>query len=1022
MTFAFDIGYASIGWCAIKEAETLNQWPEVIGTGVVIFPGDDCLASERRERRQIRRNIRARRARIDRVGRIMEHHGLLTHEQRMQLGHPAPFLLAARALQGKTELTSEELWQVLRWYAQNRGYDGNEKWRREKKNEEQEQDAQREAAAKQQMKGLGTGSMAETICALLGLSTDKEMATFTDRSPRYKAVQMAFPRETVEREVQQICENTRALPKGVRDLILGDVHKHRDTLSECGIRLPKRYCGSVLFGRLIPRFDNRLIERCPITWVRVYREIMSAPFQGSEKEKDTYAKKQAEKYAKVPTADCREFYEFRFARILANVRVDGRPLSPEERSALWKRAEIEGKFTPSAFDEAVRKVTGAKRTNLSNYFLIVPRADRALIFRPNNDDDKAKGRAPFARPVLRQVVEEVLQGTDPTRPALGIEHPDGEEKSKDGVLYCLQDPESDVSHYLATRSIDRQTNNPLVRHRMLIFGRLLKEMIKKYAGGDDARINRCVIEVAREVRTFAGKNNQDIKKELGLKLKGFNDAVKYLAENLPQIKTSANIIRKCRIAMDMEWRCPYTGTTYSAADLEHLELEHIIPYSSRNSNALHALVLTWPKVNEMKGKRTGLQFINEDGGKPVPGMQNKCILRVEDYKKLVSALKPTRFLRKGIEESDDDITRRTRKRFLLVEKLPSKSERSFTPGQLTQSSQLMRMAAQVSKRLIKDVKIAMVPGRITAEMRKYWKLMGLLIPVVPDVRDETSNDPDEHSSKTKDKAQIRAITHLHHAVDACALGLTTLLIPGGTNGAVWNALIQRTIPEEQIGALKSACRLLRFDSNRKITVDDLPQEVKNSVITALREERVVQHIPADMSGARLSENYVGFRAVKDGLVYIYDKKTRKLEAKKASGYVGADPKLSPTLYNRKTVLRVNENYGLALIGQKRAVVIRHISVYKTLHMLREMNPGENICILRRGQLIKIQGYKNVTRNGTWRVVSIKDGKDGYKLDLCRPSMVVPNKKHDWYWREVSVTTLLSLEDGFQILTTSYTGN
>lgn len=164
LTFSFDIGYASIGWSVIEQGKTKEELPNVIGTGAVIFEQDSCLASKRREHRRTRRTIRSRRKRIERIGKILLHHNVITQEEAAQIGHPAPFILAARAIQGRQNLTGLELWNVLRWYAHNRGYDGNKLWL---KNDEADEDIARVNAAKAKMEELGTSTMAETICAIL---------------------------------------------------------------------------------------------------------------------------------------------------------------------------------------------------------------------------------------------------------------------------------------------------------------------------------------------------------------------------------------------------------------------------------------------------------------------------------------------------------------------------------------------------------------------------------------------------------------------------------------------------------------------------------------------------------------------------------------------------------------------------------------------------------------------------------------------------------------------------------------
>jgi hypothetical protein len=100
LTFAFDIGYASIGWCVLSAPEKAPADPEIRGTGVVTFPTDDCLASTRRDLRRTRRHIRSTRMRIERMKRWLQHRGVLSRQDLDRPGHPAPFQLAAAALQG----------------------------------------------------------------------------------------------------------------------------------------------------------------------------------------------------------------------------------------------------------------------------------------------------------------------------------------------------------------------------------------------------------------------------------------------------------------------------------------------------------------------------------------------------------------------------------------------------------------------------------------------------------------------------------------------------------------------------------------------------------------------------------------------------------------------------------------------------------------------------------------------------------------------------------------------------------
>lgn len=78
---------------------------------------------------------------------------MLSREELDLPGHPAPFLLAAAALSGVRQLSAIELWHTLRWYAHNRGYDGNSRWSRQ---EEDSEDTEKVKNAKMQLNEFGS--------------------------------------------------------------------------------------------------------------------------------------------------------------------------------------------------------------------------------------------------------------------------------------------------------------------------------------------------------------------------------------------------------------------------------------------------------------------------------------------------------------------------------------------------------------------------------------------------------------------------------------------------------------------------------------------------------------------------------------------------------------------------------------------------------------------------------------------------------------------------------------------------
>src|SRR5207302_675022 len=121
-----------------------------------------------------------------------------------------------------------------------------------------------------------------------------------------------------------------------------------------GLKLPERFQGGLLFGQLVPRFDNRIISECPISG------------------------------QKVPSRNCPEFLNFRWAMQLANVQVARfgeqklSPLTPAERVELDKQMRQAGGMTADQFKKAVRAVTSAIRDNLDT-MLMHPDAKEALL-------------------------------------------------------------------------------------------------------------------------------------------------------------------------------------------------------------------------------------------------------------------------------------------------------------------------------------------------------------------------------------------------------------------------------------------------------------------------------------------------------------------------------------------------------------------------------------------------------------------------------------------------------------------
>jgi len=1044
---SFDVGHSSIGWAVLQAVE--NSRPNLLGCGVVIFRADDCLASTRRTYRRQRRHIRSTRQRIKRLKTLLKHLGVLDEQQLDRPGCAWPWKLAARVLCGGNALSWPELWDVLRWYAHNRGYDGNRRWSAAEA-AAQAEDTEKEKNAWRLMRDHGTKSMAETFCKVLGVEPLNDAKRSS--AERFKGLNAAFPRAVVEGEVRQILRSHFAKLKAV------DASFERALLGTDGndktawqaipcpeLKLPRRYQGGLLFGQLVPRFDNRIISKCPISG------------------------------QKVPSRNCPEFLRFRWAMTLANVRIarsgerDLTPLTADERRELDKQMRETGAMTEGEFKKAVRDKTSAIRDNLDT-MLMHPDAKEALLLDPvqklvRSDDlspfwvllpervqkrlrgqwrrgkrfslaaireqlaaaggdvgrfdaalqqqldgsgtrarKKARqltreewlnrqfptkplrldGRAPYARPLLVKAFDEVMAGKHPME--------------EGGCLFLTEK----IREEQLNREITEQTNNHLVQHRLLILERLLRDIIKEYGTGDKSRVGRITIEVNRDLREMSGKTAKEKAKDLGLRIAHHHHVAAKLEESLGgKTRITAGLIRKARVADDLGWTCPYTGQKYEAVDLAEgkVDKDHIVPRSERTSDAMESLVITYSEINKWKGKRTAWQFVEQEQGKPVPGRPNLSILSLSRYKQFVENLESS----KG---HDDDKRRKERRKRLML--LPTYEEKEFTPRDLTQTSQLVRMGAQVLRRAFRECPrqpvVVSLPGSVTSEVRKAWKVLGCLSLANSQVLDE--------NGEVRKKDEIRGITHLHHALDACVLAFASHFIPN--NGRVWELIINRNLNEAERAQL-AALDVFGFDSEGRFNLRDLGADLKEQIRQRLAEKRVVQHIPARMDGLRVEQNAWRVLKIENGEATIRQRVRQpdgklpppKETTEKVTKLLGLQ---AGKLQANKGVLVIPDNFGVALDPEP--TIIPFHKVWDRLQQLKTANGGKMPRIIRPGALVDVP---KGTHKGAWRIFSIKNNANGVAFALGKRDAVTCEKSK----QNVLIRQLL--KDGMMVRKTPLSG-
>jgi hypothetical protein len=236
------------------------------------------------------------------------------------------------------------------------------------------------------------------------------------------------------------------------------------------------------------------------------------------------------------------------------------------------------------------------------------------------------GRAPHSRDVMRAVDHFVFNSQQSNS------HP----AEEGGPLFRSEA----IRNAQLKRALDEQTNNHLVRHRLRLLQRLHEDIIKdaRFGDGDRERVAKITIEVNREVRELSGKSAKLIKQDLGLRLNNFNTVSKKLEAELlaKNIRITAGLIRKARIAEDLHWTCPYTGKAFDVMDLlnpGYVDKDHIIPRILRPSDSLDSLVITFRAVNEFKKKADGRRIRRAGAGKAgarTPAIQHQSAFEIFD--------------------------------------------------------------------------------------------------------------------------------------------------------------------------------------------------------------------------------------------------------------------------------------------------------------------------------------------------------------------------------------------------------
>ncbi len=291
----------------------------------------------------------------------------------------------------------------------------------------------------------------------------------------------------------------------------------------------------------------------------------------------------------------------------------------------------------------------------------------------------------------------------------------------DKALKKLYHHSQDTESMLVVSKLPEPENlrNPIAQQAIFELRTLINKLIENYGKPDTINV-----EMARDLKSskkqrdeyrFNQRRNQEKNDEARVEVEKFG------------LKPSRNNIQKYLLWKELEAKngiavCPYTGKTINEEDAlgenNKFQIEHIIPYSVSLDDSFANKTLCDAKENQKKGDKTPYQFYGGD--------KKDWQMRSERAFKLLPYHKAKKFVSTKEFQLDDFIQR-----------------------QLNDTRIISKAAKDYLKQL--GVKVSVLPGQLTSELRSKWGLNNILNP--------------EEGKKTRDD-------HRHHAIDALTVAAT----------------------------------------------------------------------------------------------------------------------------------------------------------------------------------------------------------------------------------------------------------
>lgn len=712
LVFGFDVGTASIGW-AVREKD------KFLDVGVLICPEDTVELEKRRGLRRQRRTLRSRNYRHKWFAGELQKLGLPKPVESL----PNPIALRLRALQGEA-LEPGELHVALAHLFKRRGYSkvpwanteaaGNAGDKPKKKNDD-------EGIIKEAVSEIREKLAGKHPCQFLA-----EQCMEAGKSPtEHWARKIYWPREALEAEFRAIvAAQAKRFPKLAEKadwLLHGETEEvKRDGVTYHVFFKSTESRNPGVLGLRWPRFDNRgpaLDSFQPV-------DEEGRPLHVVRKNKSAFTKAQWElAVMNFRVVDC----------------ATSRPTCPDLASLvrlreIWENSKRKTKKKEASPDEA--ETVTISESVLEKWAKEYSKRYKLVEGQKPLTPQSGAGRARYASPTLDLLREKIATGqrVDPPQPIL--------KRPGETAERALERYLSDIKH-------------PLVRHRLILFRRLLKKLTVKFGTPDTI-----VVEAVRSL-ALSQKNKNELNKRNEKFRKERQNAREELSSTGESISRKA--LLRYRLWQEAKGRCPFCLGTIERTALGHgADIEHLVPRSIVDCNEAYNLTVAHVKCNrELKGDRTPLlafggtsqwSELKDNAEKSFRGRKLEIFLsdKAEELVEQKADLTHTAYIARVI-------------RHIALIELGWIGEDGRDPTPEKQNSALR---FQVSN------------GQLTSRLRKAWGLNQILHPLPPGKRWDELTPEEQIQFTEKNRGDLR-----HHALDAMVIACTLPWLAHRTHGA-----------------------------------------------------------------------------------------------------------------------------------------------------------------------------------------------------------------------------------------------